>query len=98
MVVARSGEDGIEENVQDNGFELVPMTGPAIDNMGRVSFIGITEAIYDPAAPAGMPDLIGATNTVFVYNPSSDTLHGLVSGGANGDVLADAMSTVPTLT
>jgi len=102
IVIARSGEDGIETNVQDTVLaittELIPMTGPAIDDEGRIAFIGLTEAIYDPAAPMGMPDLIGSTSTLFVWQPDAaprgvtltGSLHAIVSGGNSGDVLADA--------
>lgn len=101
IAVARSGEDGIEENVVVQGTDgmgnpidvtLVPVTGPAIDDEGRVAFVALTNAVFE----AGQ--FIGGTNSVYVWRPSDNargvtsdgTLHEVARGGLNPDILADA--------
>ena len=75
---------------------LVPLSGPAIDDEGRVSFIGVTEKFDETGnfdGVAATPDTVFLNNTtssLFVWEPTTNTLHRVLSGGQNGDVLADA--------
>jgi hypothetical protein len=79
---------------QDVG--LVPISGVSIADNGRVAFYAATERfeeLGDFDANPFTPDttfLNNTTNTVFVYDQATDTLHTVLKGGQNGDVLADA--------
>jgi hypothetical protein len=73
-----------------------PFSGTSIDNAGRVAFVGVTEQFTttgDWDANPFSPETIylqNTTNSLFVYEPTTDSLHKIVSGGQSGDVLTDA--------
>jgi hypothetical protein len=94
ITVARSGQDGIVEELQTIGgtpagpIFLVPFGGVAIDESGRVAFTAVTEKIEVETAPmSGQFRLQNTTNDVFVWEPCTQSLHSVLQGGQNGDIL-----------
>ncbi len=91
VTVARSGQDGIVEELQTVGgapagpIFLVPFGGVAIDEAGRVAFTAVTEKIEVPAGP-GQFRLQNSTNDVMVWEPCTGSLHSVLQGGQNGDI------------
>lgn len=91
-IVARSGVNGIVDTLQTVGGSpaapifLVPFGGVAIDELGRVAFTAVTEKFETSAGP-GLTRLQATTNDLFVYEPCTSTLHSVLQGGQNGDVL-----------
>jgi len=77
-------------------FTVNPFSGAAADSDNRVAFSAITEAeqlTADFDNNAFTPDttvLLGQTTSLFVYDLDTDSLHRIISGGQNGDFLADA--------
>lgn len=75
---------------------LVPISGVSLSDDGRVAFYAATEKfteVGDFDANPFTPDttfLNNTTNTVFVYDETTNTLHSILKGGQNGDTLADA--------
>jgi hypothetical protein len=90
ITVARSGQDGIVEELQTVGgtpagpIFLVPFGGVAIDEAGRVAFTAVTEKLEVPAG-AGLIRLQNTTNDVMVWEPCTRSLHSVLQGGQNGD-------------
>ncbi|TVQ61191.1 MAG: hypothetical protein EA379_06740 [Phycisphaerales bacterium] len=97
--IAVAGQDGIENNINNTTgtttFTLLPLSGAAIDDNGNVSFTAITEVVTDVNA-MGAPVLLGSTNSLFFWHAASDSLHRVVDGGLNGDVLP-ALNSGPDL-
>lgn len=75
---------------------ITPMSGPAIDDNGRVSFVAIKEVFsttgdfdQDPFTD-DTRYIQNTTNVLYVWDSDTDTLHEVLAGGQNGDTLADA--------
>lgn len=75
---------------------ITPMSGPAIDDNGRVSFVAIKEVFsttgdfdQDPFTD-NTRYIQNTTNVLYVWDDDTDTLHEIAAGGQNGDVLPDA--------
>lgn len=71
---------------------LVPFAGVGIDEAGMVSFVGVTgvnEVLEDVDNDGQVDDpvLKNTTNSLFVWEPTTDSLHRVVDGGQNGDTL-----------
>ncbi|MBL0921659.1 MAG: hypothetical protein IBJ10_05965 [Phycisphaerales bacterium] len=106
VVIARSGQDTIETNVQTTFIDnnqappapftdtLSPFSGVSIDDHGNIAFVAVTEQFFEirdingDMIPDG-PVLLNTTNDLFFWERSSRTLHSVVRGGQNGDVLLD---------
>jgi hypothetical protein len=88
IVIARTGEDGIVGDL--NG--LIPFSGVSIDDDGRIAFVGVSERF-----PEGQGEFEAFTSTLYVWEPMTETLHAVVSGGQTGDTLADAFGDGPDL-
>lgn len=81
-------------------FELaVPcFSGVAIDDLGRVSFIGVMEKFATTgnwdgnAATPPTRYLQSVTTGLFVWEPLTRSLHLIAKGGPNGDTLTDAFT------
>lgn len=92
ITVARSGQDGIVDELQSIAgtpsapIFLVPFGGVALDERGRVAFTAVTEKFETPAGP-GLIRLQNTTNDVLVWEPCTMSLHSVLRGGQNGDVL-----------
>ncbi len=77
---------------------LDTISGPAIDDLGRVAFVGITQAntvLGDWDASPFTPDtqyLQNTTNTLFVWEPTTGSTHRIIRGGQNGDTLTDSFA------
>ncbi len=75
---------------------LVPFSGVAIDDGGRVAFVAATEKLETPGDWDNNPStpstflLRDLTSDLFVWEPTTGTLHSLLRGGQNGDNLLDA--------
>lgn len=93
ITIARSGQDGIVDEVQSIAGTpsapvfLVPFGGVAIDEGGRVAFTAVTEK-FDAPAGAGLIRLQNTTNDLLVWEPCTGSLHSVLRGGQNGDVIA----------
>lgn len=74
---------------------ITPISGVAIDDNGRVAFVGIREVYSamgnwdnDPFTP-DTSYLQNTTNALMVWDPGTDTIHEILRGGQTGDTLAD---------
>lgn len=82
---------------------LVPFSGVAIDDDGNVAFTAVTEKFDEVRTVSGTgatgvgPVLFASTNDLFFFEAVSNTLHSIVKGGQNGDVLNNAASGGPQL-
>lgn len=81
---------GLEEQI------LPPFSGVAIDDEGRVAFVGVMEKFdlngdwdLNPATPPTRY-LRAVTTGLFVWEPTTESLHLIVKSGQNGDAIADA--------
>ncbi|MGP1309097.1 MAG: hypothetical protein ACTS27_02735 [Phycisphaerales bacterium] len=92
ITIARSGQDGIVEDLQTVAGTppapafLLPFSGVALDEAGRVAFVAVTEKFETPA-PGGLIRLQNSTNDLFVWEPCTETLHSVLKGGQSGDTL-----------
>ncbi|MDX2116156.1 MAG: hypothetical protein SFZ24_11145 [Planctomycetota bacterium] len=75
---------------------LSPISGVSIDNDGRVGFTAVREKFEElgdfdnnPNTPDSLY-LNNTTNSLLVWEPTTNSIHELLRGGQNGDVLADA--------
>jgi hypothetical protein len=81
---------------------IAPFSGVAIDDNGLITFAGIREKFDRLLDLDGIPQtpatiyLDNTTNALFVYEPTTDTLHEIIQGGQNGDVLVDAFPATST--
>jgi len=72
------------------------ISAPAIDDLGRVAFVGLTQAntlLGDWDANFFTPDtqwLQNTTNTLFVWEPTTGSIHRIIRGGQLGDTLTDS--------
>lgn len=75
---------------------ITPISGISIDDNGRVAFCAIKETfavLGDWDGDSFTDDtwyLQNTTNALYVWEPTTNTLHEVLTGGQNGDVLADA--------
>jgi hypothetical protein len=77
---------------------LDTISAPTIDDLGRVAFVGITQAntlLGDWDANPFTPDtqyLQNTTNTLFVWEPTTGSTHRIIRGGQSGDTLTDSFA------
>ncbi|HBS29847.1 MAG TPA: hypothetical protein DEB06_10460, partial [Phycisphaerales bacterium] len=74
-----------------------PISGLSIDDEGRVAFTAITRVVREQLGDWDInpftPDtraLVASETALFVWEPTTDTLHKILEGGEGGDVLTDA--------
>ncbi len=72
------------------------ISAPAIDDDGRVAFVGITQAFTvlgdwdsNPFTPQTLY-LQNTTNTLYVWEPTTGSTHRVIRGGQTGDTLTDS--------
>ena len=93
-VIASTGQNGIVDELQSvtgtapnqTPIFLTPISGVAIDEAGRVAFVGVTEK-FEQDLGGGLVRLQNSTNSVFVWEPCTQSLHTVLKGGQNGDIL-----------
>ncbi len=80
----------------DFQITLDPISGVAISDDGRVAFVAATEkeetlGNWDNNASTAQTLLLrSTTNDLYVWEPSTDSIHSILRGGQNGDTLVDA--------
>ncbi len=82
---------------------LVPFSGVSIDDNGNIAFVGTTESFTEVRTVSGTgatgsgPVLYASTNTLFYYEAARNSLHAIVKGGQNGDILSNINAGGPNL-
>ena len=82
---------------------LVPFSGVSIDDDGNVAYVGTTEKFDEVRTVSGTgasgtgPVLFSTTNTLFFYEAPRNTLHRVIAGGQNGDILNNINAGGPQL-
>jgi len=97
LVTAAETGPGVFQTVR-----VVPISGVSIDDEGRVAFTAVTEVVKsvmwdsDPMDPFNelLPYLLATQTALFIWEPTTDTLHRLLIGGEGTgvDVLADGFA------
>lgn len=73
---------------------LSPFSGVSIDDAGNIAFVAVTAQDFEirDVNSDGTPDgpvLLNTTNDLFFWERTSRSLHSVVKGGQNGDILDD---------